>query len=291
MKKSATKKLLLFGAVIGSAMMGACSRQSAAEDSSIAFETFQTGHCYVLQGSASDFQQSADIMFYDSVSLVMPTRLSQVDISQLRDSITSYAFGQRGVQSTSAAINRWLTATANDQGYKATTVSASPGDAMGYCYLSGYVVYLSADMLVYCVQTEVYNPGAAHGMSNKRYINYRLDGTDKGQIMTLSDIFTSQGLAKLPDMIAEQTANMSDLIGPTEVAGLPADNNFFISSEGQIVFAYQPYEIADFARGFINVPFEPYELVELMTPLGVRLFNLSDFNVIDDPEEPTPSTR
>lgn len=259
-----------------------CSNDSGDTTTSITFENYQTGRSYTLEGSARDFMQTEDITFYDSVSMVVPTRLGAIDITTLRDSITSIAFGATNVKAIVPAINRWLSETASDQGFKATPVDADPASALGYSYLSGYVVYLSPDMLVYCVRNELYNPGAAHGMSTKRYINYYIGGKNTARVLTLSDIFTPTGLKKLPDVIAAQTADMSDIIGPTEVSGLPSFDNFFISSEGQIVFAYQPYEISDYAHGFINVPFEPYELVDYMTPLGVSIFNLGDFNVSDE---------
>ena len=270
-------------------LMSSCGNGNATQDSSIAFETYQTGQFYTLTGSAADYQRDTDLSFYDSVSIVMPTRLGDIDITALKDSITDMAFEATNVQAIVPTINRWLTKTANEQGYKARLTSGNPETASGFCYLNGYVVYLSGDMLVYCVKTDVYNPGAAHGMYDKRYINFYMPDNNTGQVVTLSDIFTPQGLKKLPELIAEQTSNMSDMIGPTEVDGLPDNNNFFISSEGKIVMAYQPYEIASYAQGIINFPFEPYELVELMTPLGIKIFNLEDFYVTDDvTSEPTP---
>jgi hypothetical protein len=69
---------------------------------------------------------------------------------------------------------------------------------------------------------------------------------------------------------------MSDIIGATSVSELPADGNFYISSEGEIVFSYQPYEIASFAQGTINIPFYAYELIDYMSAEGIELFNLED---------------
>jgi hypothetical protein len=80
----------------------------------------------------------------------------------------------------------------------------------------------------------------------------------------------------LPERIAEQAEAMSDMIGPTTVGDLPADGNFYISSEGEIVFAYQPYEVASYAQGPINIPFYSYELIDYMTDEGIALFHLED---------------
>lgn len=45
---------------------------------------------------------------------------------------------------------------------------------------------------------------------------------------------------------------------------------------GEIVFVYQPYEVASYAQGKIRVSFYPYELVDYMTPFAVNYFKLSD---------------
>jgi hypothetical protein len=42
------------------------------------------------------------------------------------------------------------------------------------------------------------------------------------------------------------------------------------------VFSYQPYEIASFAQGTINIPFYAYELIDYMSAEGIELFNLED---------------
>ncbi len=248
------------------------------QQSSVAFDTYHKGATFTLIGSGKDMGQDIDQTFFDSVSLVLPTHIYGADLSELRDSITSYALGQVGVNELTPAINMALKNMADSLGYK-TRLTTSPIDiADGFANINGYVVYLSPDMLVYCVSSEYYTPGAAHGMMYKRYINYMLNADNKGQILKLSDIFSAEGLAQLPDLIAERAQDLFDIIGPTSIQGLPEDGNFFISSEGQIVFAYQPYEIASYAQGFINVAFETNELVDLMTNQGISLFGLEDLN-------------
>lgn len=116
-------------------------------------------------------------------------------------------------------------------------------------------------------------PRAAHGMTVKHYINYL---TDSGKIITLNDIFTPAGIADLPAIIAKRAADRVAILGPTEVDSLPANGNFYISPSREIVFSYQPYEVASFAQGFINIAFYPYELVSYMTPEAIKYFGLTD---------------
>ncbi len=260
-----------------------CSNNSD-KTSSIAFETFQKGASYQLLGSAADFGTAQDIIFYDSISLVMPTRISNTDITELRDSITSYALSQKNVTAIVPAIDKWLSSIANDQGYKAKATSSNELP-MGYCYVNGYIVYLNSHLLVYCVDTEMFNPGNANGLHTKKYLNYELTGNGKGNLLTVEHLFTPEGLTELPEMIAERAQDMSDVIGPTSVESLPEGGNFFISSEGQLVFAYQPSEIGSSAQGFINVAFEFPELYKLLSQKGISLFGLEDLETIETTNE------
>lgn len=255
--------------------LGAASCSQSADNATIAFDTYQGSATYRLEGTAEEFGDENDIIYADSVSLILPLTLNNCDIEALRDTITSYALGVKG-KSIAHAINTWLQTMADNHGYKAvpTTAADNVDVAEGYDFVSGYVSNLTTDLLVYCVRTDSYEPRAAHGITVRRYINFKLDG--KGEVITLDRIFTPQGLAKLPARIAEQAEAMSDIIGVTAVSELPADGNFFISSEDEIVFAYQPYEIASFAQGSINIPFYAYELIDFMSDEGIALFGLED---------------
>lgn len=270
MKKNFLSALGVAGMILG---MASCSQSS--DNAAIAFDTYQGSGTYRLEGSGEQFMQDSDLIYADSVSLILPLKMYDCDIATLRDSITSYAIGVKG-KPIAHAINTWLKESANAQGYDAKPVSESENIdvVQSYDFITGYVQTLSTDYLVYCVRTESYEAGSAHGITLRRYINFLLEG--KGSVITLDKIFTPQGLKKLPERIAEQAEAMSDIIGATSVSELPADGNFFISSEGEIVFSYQPYEIASFAQGTINIPFYAYELIDYMSAEGIELFNLED---------------
>jgi hypothetical protein len=267
------KHITVIGAAALLAGLASCSQ--SADDASIAFDTYQGASTYRLEGSGKALMQDDDLIYADSVSLTLPLKLYDCDVATLRDSITSYALGVKG-KPIAHAINMWLKESADNQEFKAvpTTANDNTDIAQGYDFITGYVAHLTTELLVYCVRTESYEPGAAHGITLRRYINFLLEG--KGEVITLDRIFTPKGLAKLPARIAEQAEAMSDIIGVTAVSELPADGNFYISSEGEIVFSYQPYEIASFAQGTINIPFYAYELIDYMSDEGIALFNLED---------------
>lgn len=271
--------LLIPAAAAAVAAVAAMTSCSDNKQESISFSTVQQGACYALEGSGEVFGQDSDILYVDSVSLLMPERLGNCDLTELRDSIMSIALDTTGL-SVENAVDTWLDKCAGESGWKARRLQGTPaadgaaGMFAGFTYAYGYVVNLAPELLVYCIQTDSYNPGAAHGMSNHSYLNFSLEG--EGSMITLEKIFTPDGLKALPARIAEQAEAMSDRIGTTQVTDLPGGGNFYISSEGEIVFSYQPYEIASYAQGTIDIPFYPYELVGFMTPLGISLFHLED---------------
>lgn len=266
-------------AIVGAAILmlavPACS--SGNGETAIAFEAYSGSASYTLKGTAGIFGQDSDIVYYDSVSLILPVRLADADIEALRDTITQYALSVTG-KPIRQSINNWLKTSADAQGYTAVPDShASDADvAHGFDFVRGFVVNLSPEMLVYCVRSDSYPAGAAHGMTTRRYINFLIDG--EGQILQLNKLFTPRGLKELPARIAEQAASIRDVIGQTQVSALPANNNFYISSEGEIVFSYQPYEIASYAQGTIDIAFYPYELVDYMTPEAISIFHLRDLD-------------
>lgn len=272
-----SKYFLPGAAVIAAAIvLGSCSGREDTANSLI-FETYTGAANYTLKGTAKVFGQDSDVVYSDSVSLILPLRINGADVSDLRDTIKSYALDIKDVP-IRHAISQWLRAKADEQGYEAVAdKNADDADiAQGFDIVSGFVVNLTPELLVYCVRNESYRCGAAHGMTSRRYINFI--STDRGEVLTLPKLFTAEGLRALPKRIAEQARAMRDVIGTTHVNALPDNGNFYISSEGEIVFSYQPYEIASYAQGTIDVPFFPYELSDLMTDYAVSLFNLEDMD-------------
>lgn len=252
-----------------------CSQSGDTQNAQIAFDTYTGMSAYTLEGSAADFMQDSDVVYADSVSLMLPIRLGDCDLQPLRDSICEFALGIEG-RPIVPTINQWMHENAQKQGYPAKKYE-NPNAAdivQGFDFINGFIVNLTPDLMVYCVRTDSYQAGAAHGMSTRRYINFSLLGN--GRVVNLSELFTPAGLKALPGRIADQAQAMSDIIGATTVTDLPENGNFYISSEGEIVFSYQPYEIASYAQGTIDIPFYPYELVDDMTPYALDLFNLQD---------------
>lgn len=277
-------RIQLISLLMIGALAAGCSSHDANETKSgsndLQFKTVAAGATYSLDGTASVFQTASDVLYSDSVSIVMPEVLGKADVSVLRDSILSMAVDSTGTD-VRAVIEASLGKTAASTGFaprlltRAEASQAADSVISGFNNVTGRVVYLTPDLLVYRVSTESYTPGAAHGMGTNFYINYDIAS---GSILTVDKLFTADGLKALPAKIAARAADLAPMIGRTDITALPAANNYMISSGGEIVFVYQPYEVASYAQGSIRIPFYPFELVDMMTPYAVRLFNLEDLN-------------
>ncbi len=256
------------------AAMSSCSKEQAQPSNTIDFDRVTGSYTYRLTGSAGDFDRDSDLLCYDSASMVFPTRVLDRDIRELQDSILSASFDT--VAAPSEAMRTYFARQAGELGYKAapdTTSASNETRADGLLLIDAKAVCLSAEWLTYCVTKSINMPGAAHGLTTNRYFNYAVEA---GRLIKLRTIFTAEGLEALPKMIAAQAGRLRSVLGPTSIDALPTQENFIITPEGTILFAYQPYEAASYAQGEIRVPFYPYQLSELMTAEGLRLFHLGE---------------
>lgn len=131
-----------------------------------------------------------------------------------------------------------------------------------------YTMNVTADaakldtLIVYSVRRESYT-GGAHGMRSIRYHNYGIAG---GCEVTLDDLFSEEEFSRLTGRIKTKLCEQYGAANEEELAQLgffpsmivPTEN-FEITSTG-IIFHYDPYEIACYAMGEIEVPFAREEL-------------------------------
>lgn len=121
-------------------------------------------------------------------------------------------------------------------------------------------------LLVFTIDSESYL-GGAHGMYTKNFHVYTRDG---GYELLLGDLFDGQARESLCEairskLLAENGVSddeglrscgfFPDMIAPTE--------NFRPTAQGGILFYYNPYDVACYARGPVEVSFSREELEAL----------------------------
>lgn len=252
-----------------------CSKSEPEPCTTITIEPLTACCAYRLEGSAGDFNSDSDLVWLDTVAIMMPTVIYDNDVEPLRRAILGAAFGSDTIQSD-VEISSLMGGCAIDAGYDTLHIAVTADMATssdGLHSISGNICSLTPTLLTYRINSYTYMPRAAHGMYTNTYITYDIS---KGDIITLEDIFTAEGLEALPALIARQARRMASILGTTRITALPVDGNFYIDLDGTLAFIYQPYEVASYAQGEIAVPFYPYKLSEHMTPRGLALFGLDN---------------
>lgn len=277
--------ILLTALLLTAASFQACDRQTCNNNDngksavrhteSIDFDAIEYQASYRLLKSADDYFRDSDLVYTDSISLVIPRDKPGRELAQLRDSILSMAFGSYS-HNIDSLITAFVADDARQFSYSTEAVpSVGIDSADGYQWVSGSIVNYNPSLLVYEVANSTYSPGAAHGVTSRNYINYDLV---KNRILNGNLMFASDKRVALAAMINRRAAEMADVIGPTQIDALPENDNYYIDPEGEIVFVYQPYEVASYAQGLISISFYPVELAEYLTPEAMQYFSLDDMN-------------
>lgn len=271
-----TKHILLcLGlASIGALAITSCSKQNEEAKKTIEFEQFNGSELFKLDNTAKVFQTDNDILYQDSANLLLPVSIENHDITALRDSIMKAAFDT--VAAPEEAMKKLFKAAVDDLGYsyEAAPDTLPRNDIDGSTIVNGDVFCMSTSRITFRVTNYTYFPGAAHGMTITRFVNYSICDN---KVISLNDIFTAEGIAKLPAAINTKAKQLAPVIGPTdEITAVPTNGNYYINLDDAITFVYQPYEIASYAQGLIQIPFYAYQLSDYMTPYGLKLFNLGE---------------
>lgn len=278
--KTTNASLLAIG-ILAAAAAG-CTQK---DDTTISFERLSVEQAYRLKDSAADYDVSSDLSFGCKADVLLPENIFGKSATTLRDSILTLAFGHDEEDGTitinlkdsprDIAISS-LREFEGQLGF-ALADTVIPADSLssgfvsrfdGFAQVDGYIQTLTPDILSYGVTSSCYMPRAAHGMYSIFYLNYYID---RDEIVTLDKLFTPEGLAELPAIIRRTAQVMQPMIGTTDVTALPSRNNFYISSDYQLVFCYQPYEVASYAQGEIRIPVEAYLVGQYLTPTGEQI--------------------
>lgn len=120
-------------------------------------------------------------------------------------------------------------------------------------------------LLVYSISRSSYT-GGAHGVYTLSWHNYSIAG---GYELALSDLFTPEQQESLLTLIKHKLYEQFEATGDEDLAAqglfpeyIAATENFEVSEDG-ITFYYNPYDIAAYALGRIEVHISSQELSEL----------------------------
>ena len=141
------------------------------------------------------------------------------------------------------------------------------------------VVTFSSQYVVYEVMTSVYD-GGAHGLTNSRYLTYDFG---KGRVIDANVMFRPDSEDALLKAIKSELMadNGVSTLKELDAKGFFSDqiyvsHNVYLQGY-DVVFHYNPYEIAPYSEGSVDVRIPFYEISDQLTPEVLNIFNTIDF--------------
>lgn len=273
-----TLGLLLVG--VGSAI-SSCSREGTESgatqtDSDIVIKNFDlnivnksasVNYRVVQDGDTAYLSMTADILW--------PVNVNGLDIKVLQDSILGLAFPSDKKGDIDASIRSFVSDVSLLGSTEAfTRVGKIPAEAVenAKAYemtVTGTLIQTEEALLTYQVTGNSYI-GGAHPNTNTYTFTYL---PDSKVILTTDNLFKPGSTEALEGVIREAIARTfkvpaSDLTAAGFFSeNIPVSPHVFVCN-GELVFHYNPYDIAPHSMGAIDVWLYPYEVAPYLTDLG-----------------------
>lgn len=247
----------------------ALSACSGSNSDLIEFETRTDSIGYVVRGS----ELSDTIYAAANYSVVWPAEVDDPKLNELRDSLLSLSFGMATPDFAKAAdqfLNSPLQSliAEPDSTLSFSKVSFPEADS-DPCHSTATVMssvaHLTPSLLVIEIDKYYYNFGAAHGLSTRNYLNYAVNDH---QLLTASNVFLPGNDAAILSIIDATARRLFDdsTIFPEPITTF--DN--FQLTPSSIIFIYQPYEIAPYSSGIIEIPINLNDLRRYLAPTVIE---------------------
>lgn len=279
-------RLLIAPALAAALMTVSCQRAdnvSSADDAVI--------HNFDVQEVIKSASRSYSVTFPDAsdscyltvyTSVQWPVKFGDYDLTALQDTLLSRMYN---THNSGNDVDKAIAGFINDSNiFDDPSISCTPIDSIVNERQSNfYIVWvaklleLTERMATYQLSSSSYL-GGAHPYTGTTPFTYDLK---RGCVLTLDNVFKPGTNDKLLGMIKSELASQLGLSNPASLA--KADifvDNLFVSpliyisaSGGGVVFHYNPYEIAPYSRGPIDVELAAFELTPYLTASADSLLN------------------
>lgn len=269
-------KTLLPCMAVGAMALIAESCSNPISESTIEFETRVDSVGYVVPDFFGDTVYTAS-----KYSVVWPEKIGEEDFEALRDSLLNLTFGGAETHSFDDATKQFMMASLNDIREAADSTftytkvpftDAYNADRNNIEIVNSTVSLLTPKVLVVQVNEYEYNYGAAHGMQTERFLNYSIASR---QLMTPENTFKEGSASSILDLINSEAKTIYTGEAALFAEPIASFDNFQIT-EDDIVFVYQPYDVAPYSTGIVRVPVSQYDLYRFLTPMAVETLGLAD---------------
>ncbi len=260
--------------------LGSCSDNARKADAEI--EEFEIGQIIKSADRNYRFIMAEDTTYVDIYTTIQwPTRLGGADITVLQDSLLRICYPDTSGLAVDAAIKAYLDDTMMfvdmaDDGKVERVDSIPDGDEVRsyFSSVSAAATEITEDMATYQVTYASYL-GGAHPYTSIYPFTYDLENS---RVLTLGDILTQEGVDSIMPVIKNALARQLEV--PVEQLGRAGIFMSQFDKPGKpyilgtvLYFHYNPYEIAPYSAGMIDVPVYPYELRSWLKPDVKKLFD------------------
>lgn len=277
------KKLLIIPVVVGGLATAAIScspfggskAPNALDENISEFEISQK----LIKGER-DYKLDTDfgtVYLELSSSVLWPEKLGMNDIKVLQDSLLAIAFNYPEATSVREALEHFLTDTESmPEADAIARVDSVPSDSLTYFNnLDVSVIELEESFITYSVESSVYM-GGAHPISSIYPFTYDLT---QGKILTFENIFKPDVKPEtiLPFIKQSIAYDNNVRVNNLEQAGLFSSDFTDIGlpyiKDDALYFHYNPYLIAPYSSGMIDVAVYPYDIKDYLRPEVMALFD------------------
>lgn len=267
-------KLLFPVAVMAFIAFGFQACKESASGNAIVFETRADSVGFLVPDFYGDSVYCAA-----KYSVVWPEKIGREDFDALKDSLTMITFGVKGVDfdiATSLFLRAGLNNLVSDNDTTLLVYKSVPFELaedmprVNLNYVNSEVRLLTPELLVIRVSNESYTYGAAHGMVARQFLNYSIIDH---QLMTAENTFLPGKDKGILSIISAAAAEQYPDEGVLFDAPIVTYGNFEIT-ENDFVFVYQPYEIAPFSSGVIEITVSQQDLYRFLTPGAIKTLGL-----------------
>lgn len=241
-------------------------------------ETFKTAAaCYRCVGDTT-FGADTEVFSARSVSIQWPEKFGNNDLKGLQDSLLASVFDSRPAP-IDKAIGYFITHPMGYGDYTLEKVDSMPEASASVRVLTQdircHTVGFCERYIVYKIEEQGYM-GGAHSSYGARFVNYDVK---RNNVLDFDEIFTAGNEAILLDVLKASLCDLfyaGSLSELAEKSGIFTDQIFLTHNVyltgNNIVFYYNPYDIAPWAVGPIEVPIPVYNLDQYLTDEARDLF-------------------
>jgi len=242
-------------------------------------ETYKSARAQYHVVGDTTWGSDVDVYTLAAVTLQWPTRFGDNDVTALQDSLLTQFFFHHDVDVDAAIASVMTHPLHYGEGTLEEVDEIPEGDSalvleatldvstVGFC--DRFIVY-RADYYI--------NEGGVHPNYFSQYLNYDIRDN---QVLDYNDIFVANCDSALLNIVTNALCdryyvdNVDELV---EKADIYVDE-LFVSRDvyltgHQIIFSYDPYDIAPWSTGVVEVPVYIDDIADYLTPLVRSLYNL-----------------